>query len=71
MSPCMAPCPLPCAHLVKAVEETLVSMHVQRVHIQVMPRHLEGFKHLLEGEVLAVTEDDDLRGGGGGGRGTR
>ena len=60
------------AHLVKAVEETLVGVHVERVDVEVVARHLEGFKHLLEGEVLAVTEDDDLGGGrGGAGRGTR
>lgn len=38
-------------------------MHVHGVDAEVVGGELQGLEHLLEGKVLAVTEDDDILGG--------
>ncbi|KAI3484878.1 hypothetical protein L1887_51932 [Cichorium endivia] len=48
--------------LIEAVEGVLVGVHVERVNAEVVGGEFERLEHLLQGERLAVSVDDDVVG---------
>lgn len=46
--------------LVKTMEYGLVSMHVQRIDIQIIRREIQRFKYFQQREELAIPKDDNL-----------